>query len=343
MVGELSQVLPATPTTRDGRSPMALPIRLKYLRNLGFRRDCMTHSPSTWLVPQQPTATLALNVSAQTDMKAESEPEEKEEVLSTDAGSCESSPSTPSTDEIGSDSDTVEGQTDTPTNNRNHKDFRANFLNKLSYSGVWLPAARRPLRSQAILIFDWDDTLVCTSFLEQYEGVPLPQAVMRRMSRVAGAVKKVLEMACRLGQVFIITNAKEGWVEHSAALWIPEVIPLLKQITVISARSTYEACFPTEITQWKRQAFLALQCQMDQHALTNLIAVGDSVFEMDAAQAMGDRFARAVVKTVKLRPRPSPQELLAELGLVLKQLERIMEAGHPLQIQIDRLRKGPSS
>jgi len=326
MVDNGSQALFNRPT------PVALHIRHKYLCNLGFHPPNMTCSPSTWLVSQQPTATLAVNAAAQQDMMADCEVEENAGGLSTDTGSCGSSSST---DETGSDSDTAEVQKDSPPDNRNH-DFRTHFLKKLAYSGRWLPEPNRPLKSQTIVIFDWDDTLVCTSFLERYDGISLPRVVKQHMSRVASGVKKILELACRLGQPFIITNAQEGWVEQSAALWIPEVIPVLKQIVVISARSTYEPCFPDDVSQWKRQAFLALQRQFDQHALTNLVAIGDSAFEMDAAHAMGDRFARAVVKTVKLQPQPRPQDLLAELGLLFGRLEHIVENGRPLQIRIDR-------
>jgi len=278
---------------------------------------------------------VALNAAAQRHVMAEHEIEEKEETWSTDAGSCESYPST---DETGSDSDSTEAQMESPPDN-----FRRNLFQKLklSDSGVWPTGhpASRP-KSQAVLIFDWDDTLVCTSSLEHFGWKPLPQKVKQRMSKVAGIVKKVLELACSLGQPFIITNAKEGWVQQSAALWMPEVIPVLEQITVISARSAYEASFPEDVSQWKRQTFLDLQRRLDQHAVTNLIAIGDSDFEMDAAHAMGDKFARAVVKTVKFKPQPNPQELLAELGLVLKRLEHIAEVGHPLQIRIDRSRTG---
>lgn len=323
MINNGSQAL-LTTTTSDGQTLMAVNPRHRYLRNLGFHPAAMTRSPSTWPVSQQPTA-------AQSDIVAESEVEEKAEVLSTDTGSCGS---LPSTDESGSDSDSAEMLKDSPPDKRSNVDFRTIFLKRLSYSGVWQPEPSRPLKVQAILIFDWDDTLMCTSFLERYVGTVLPHVVRQRMSKVASVVIKVLELACHLGQPFIVTNAKKGWVEHSAALWMPEVIPVLKHITIISARSAYEARFPNNVSQWKQQAFLALQGRLDQHALTNLISIGDSAFEMDAAHAMGDRFAKAVVKTVKFVPQPKPQELCAQLGLVLRKLVHIVEAGRPLQVHL---------
>jgi len=52
-----------------------------------------------------------------------------------------------------------------------HNDFRVSFLRKLSYHKVWLPKAERPPMHQTVIIFDWDDTLLCTSFL-QGESIP---------------------------------------------------------------------------------------------------------------------------------------------------------------------------
>merc|ERR1712008_188276 len=49
-------------------------------------------------------------------------------------------------------------------------DFRVRFLSKLSYNKVWLPPVQKPPKSQAVLIFDWDDTLICTTWLRSYSS-----------------------------------------------------------------------------------------------------------------------------------------------------------------------------
>ena len=32
------------------------------------------------------------------------------------------------------------------------------------------------------------------------------------------------------GHTFIITNAMNGWVEYSAAKWVPELLPVLQKV-----------------------------------------------------------------------------------------------------------------
>jgi len=64
---------------------------------------------------------------------------------------------------------------------------------------------------------------------------------------------------------------------------MPTVFPLLSQITIISARSKYESYFPTDVSQWKIHAFLETQETINEAMITNIIALGDSMMELDAA------------------------------------------------------------
>merc|ERR1712113_789289 len=77
-------------------------------------------------------------------------------------------------------------------------------------------------------------------------------------------------------------------------------------------------------SEWKIQAFLEVQKQLDQQPITNLVALGDSKFEMDAVHVMGKQFAGAYIKTVKFIEKPSPKELLKELQQVTQRFERII-------------------
>jgi len=201
------------------------------------------------------------------------------------------------------------------------------------------PALQQSPKSQTVTIFDWDDTLLCTSVLTctsaGYGGYP-PLPPMWLLPDLARAASDVLEAACRLGPTFIVTNALEGWVERSAQRWVPTMMPALGKVNkIISARSRYEWQDP-DINQWKLNAFLELQRSLDPHPVTNLIAVGDSDYEMDAARAMASQFPRAVVKTVKFKPTPMALDLLRELELLREKLNEIVEAGINLQIQLDR-------
>ena len=49
---------------------------------------------------------------------------------------------------------------------------------------------------------------------------------------------------------------------------------------------------------------------MDEKAITNLIALGDNMFEIEAAYHLGSKYASAFIKTVKFRVSPSTTELI---------------------------------
>lgn len=214
--------------------------------------------------------------------------------------------------------------------------FRVNFLRKLSYSKVWVPQAQRPPKHQTVIIFDWDDTLLCTSFLNMRQDAQMPAVVERHLKDIEKAGKKLLELAMRLGHTFIITNAMNGWVEYSSAKWVPELLPVLQKVRVISARTKYEPQYPGQVSKWKIQAFLEVQRQLDSQIITNLISLGDSNFEMDAVHVMGKEFAQALIKTIKFRENPSPEELLKQLELVSQKFERIVENARNLKIGLER-------
>jgi hypothetical protein len=99
-----------------------------------------------------------------------------------------------------------------------------------------------------------------------------------------------------------VTNAAEGWVELSAKRFLPKVNQeIATDVTIISARARYEKLFPRNFQKWKVEAFLETRKDMDEQAITNLIALGDNVFEIEAAYILGAQFKNAFIKTVKFR------------------------------------------
>ncbi|EOD05049.1 hypothetical protein EMIHUDRAFT_250349 [Emiliania huxleyi CCMP1516] len=130
----------------------------------------------------------------------------------------------------------------------------------------------------------------------------LPQLTRPREAQTASAN----------GKVFIITNASEGWVQHSSSMCFPNLQPLLAPVVIISARAGFETQYPGDSHAWKMHAFLKVQDQLQLEAVTNLVSVGDSHIEMDA---------------VKLWERPTPYELQKQLEVVADKLPDIYTSG----------------
>lgn len=177
----------------------------------------------------------------------------------------------------------------------------------------------------AELIFDWDDTLLPSTWLAS-QGfrldfpAELPEDIILALSEHDQHVYKVLQKAMTFGNVVIITNAERGWVEMSAARFMPTTQLLLSEITVISARSNYEPEFPDDPLNWKISAFRAqiedFNGQTSPSTEKNIISFGDSVHERDAIQHVGNDMLNTFVKSVKFVERPTLDQLQREVALL---------------------------
>ena len=54
-----------------------------------------------------------------------------------------------------------------------------------------------------------------------------------------------------------------------------------------------------------------------------MICVGDSNIEIEAAHCLGKEFDKVVIKTIKFRENPKPDEMVKQIGLVLDKFRYI--------------------
>lgn len=259
---------------------------------------------------------------------------------------------------------------------------RLKYLGKLSYLKIWVPSAHRPPKHQTAIIFDWDDTLLCTTFLNyQMNGRPgargggglgsqdgllnasaqgllekeilasrgereslgssqppplFSEDVKHTMEQIQECVVELLLKAMDLGNVFLITNASEGWVDFSARAYMPKVVDVLSRLTIISARSMYEHKYPGAYHKWKFNAFLEIHKKLDSETITNLISIGDSIIEMEAVHILGREFSESLVKTIKMKESPTPDELYKQLSLINTKFENICLNARNLKIVLEK-------
>lgn len=300
--------------------------RSKYIRRLGIHGDKgghrALHAPSIYCKTSSSSSSETSEEDVASDM-AESTKVESMDIIASDKENL--------------DQNIVQSNPLSRADLSSHDTFRISFLRKLSYEKVWVPKAQRPHSHQSVIIFDWDDTLFCTTFLTGALGAlittPAVEEVLRKISK---AVQQLLEMSLRMGRTFIITNAESMWVEYTAANFLPDLVPTLQKVEVISARNRHQAEFPGDIGKWKPQAFLDVQRRFDSDIITNLISIGDSEFEMDAAHIMGNKFTEVLVKTVKFHEKPYPHELLTQLEILLVKFECIVGSSRSLTLAFSR-------
>lgn len=229
---------------------------------------------------------------------------------------------------------------------RNEQEIRSTYFAKLIYKQV-LCSQRKPKIYNSIIILDWDDTLLCTSFLGTKNGLGysacpiLSRKEQEKISILEESVMKLLTLCVDKGDVYIITNAENGWIEYSAKKYYPKILPILKRINIISARDKYSRFYPNDSKIWKIQTFLDITKSVNSELVTNVICMGDSFIEIEAGNRMREQLIRnqAFVKTIKFRESPKPEELNKQLRLVIGQFHDIYSSIKNLTIYVERKKK----
>ena len=225
---------------------------------------------------------------------------------------------------------------------RNGNDIRQSYISKLISKNVWIPNMK-PKQHNSLIIFDWDDTLLPTSFLTPggvfNEDITLSESEQDKMLKLEQSVLTLLNETVEKGNVYIITNAGKGWVEYSARRFYPSIVDILSKVKIISARGEYEKLYPGNSRQWKIQAFLNLLNYVDVKLVTNIICVGDSLFEMEAGRILASKFTEAFIKTIKFREAPKLDELIKQLKLVCVQFGAIYSSIKNLTIRVEKKKR----
>ncbi|CDW81094.1 UNKNOWN [Stylonychia lemnae] len=186
---------------------------------------------------------------------------------------------------------------------------RYKYMQKLSQARMMDPSGQnRPKSHQTIIIWDWDDTLMSSTFLSPYQPhilstsvrKKLPKIVRDQLDHLQELIIKLMQKSVKQGATYIITNAGHGWVELNG------------------------------FKEWKFRTFSALAEKMDKDIITNIVAVGDSQIEIDAA-------VKSYVKTVKLKEQPNLVELTKQVELILSQFEEICSCAKNLTIRLQKV------
>jgi len=194
---------------------------------------------------------------------------------------------------------------------------------------------------ETLLIFDWDDTLFPTSWLQEQgllvDGATMSAEQEAKLELMAECARLTLQTALEIGKVVIVTNAAKGWIEMSSARFTPSLVSLLKTIDMVSARSHFEK-YSQEPSEWKRMAF---EHEVDLfygsgHAgqQRNIVSVGDSVHEMHALKSVTQSMPSCCGKSLKLMEFPSVEQLIEQHEVLAGCFMDVVEHNGDLDVEI---------
>lgn len=196
-----------------------------------------------------------------------------------------------------------------------------------------------------IIIFDWDDTLFYTSFLSQNSIIldlyveNMPEQTSSIFKQIESVVYDILVTSLAKGDTYIISNSSKGWVEYSCAKYFPTITQLLNRITIISSRSEYEEQYPKNYKVWKIETFKDLVKRYNTNLVTNIISIGDSTYEIEAAHILGSNFKESYVKTIKFKANPTPKEMYKQLTMLQSKFGEIYSLVKNLNMKVEKKEK----
>ena len=217
-------------------------------------------------------------------------------------------------------------------------EIRNSFYEKLINQKIWGKSIKNEKNN--LIIFDWDDTLLCTSVLSPYgyfdDDIILSNQGKEKIKKLEENVKKILELSINKSTTFIITNSEPGWVEYSCKRFLPLVYPLLSKLNIISARGLFEKIFPNNSRMWKIETFNNIFHNFNYLLPTNIICIGDSFYEIEAGKNLGKKFNNCFVKTIKFKESPNIEELIIQINLVIEKFNYIFSAEKNWTIKVEK-------
>jgi len=196
--------------------------------------------------------------------------------------------------------------------------------------------------ADALMIFDWDDTLFPTSWIHKHgllmDGVTVNSEQDAQLKKMAEGARSTLQKALEIGQVVIVTNAEQGWIERSCKKFTPSLVSLMKKVDMVSARSTYES-YVEAPSEWKRLAFEYEIGQFYQSGCVNrqrnIVSVGDSLHELHALTSVTSRMPNCYAKSVKFLESPSIQQLIDQHEMLAGSLNDVVEHNGHLNVEMN--------
>jgi hypothetical protein len=195
---------------------------------------------------------------------------------------------------------------------------------------------RHFLAEETVLIFDWDDTVLPSAWIQSQglrldEESKVSESQREELSKAATAASETLRIAKQHGTVVFVTNAERGWIELSCQKFLPTLYPILENIKLLSARTTYETPALSNPQEWKLRAFdseirriYGQDTMFEPEMRKNVLSLGDSMHEREALHRATKDLPNCRAKSLKFCERPDISQLCKQHSLIATCFYRIV-------------------
>lgn len=201
-------------------------------------------------------------------------------------------------------------------------------------------------REETVFVFDWDDTVLPSSWVQSQhlrldDSSKVTPWQKEQLATVAKIASETLTKAKLHGTVVLVTNAQRGWIELSCAKFMPTLAPLLEDLKLVSARTTYESPQVPSPLEWKLRAFedeiqghFTPETAADPLLRKNCVSLGDSLHEREALLKATGKLPSCRAKSLKFVERPDINQLCEQHSLVVSCFEKLVHHDGDLDLCI---------
>lgn len=179
-----------------------------------------------------------------------------------------------------------------------------------------------------IFVFDWDDTLMATTHFQKiFSNVHSPV--------LEASVTKMLKFALEHGQVLIITNASDSWVQDCIESFFPNCKDLLNNVIIYSTISMRLEWVPPECR--KTVAFKTIiNPMLRENKYKEVLFFGDNLADRQAAITVKETFPQVWNKSVLLIHSPTLTELIMQHELLIQVFTKLIKHEEHLDLRCTR-------
>ena len=176
-------------------------------------------------------------------------------------------------------------------------------------------------KKETIFLFDWDDTLMCTSFIHS-KVEPLSEEEIKIISNLGLQVTSFLEKCSKYGKIIIMTNSSKDWMKNTSEHYLKIKEEFFKNIKIISNRDLYlKSNIPKE--KWKEMALNELLSKFGDK-VENLICASDSEEDINIFKNISKLRKEFNISTIKFKSKPSPLIMIKEIEYLSKNILNII-------------------
>ena len=165
-------------------------------------------------------------------------------------------------------------------------------------------------KDHTVFIFDWDDTLMCTSFVT-VKTQKLSEEEQNIIKELGIIVSKFLEECSKYGNIIIMTNSSKQWIKKTAIHYLKINENLFENIIIISTRDKYLKK-GIEKKKWKEIELNEILLKYGEK-IDNLICASDSEKDIDVFKNISKNYRKINISTIKFKSNPSPLVLIKEI------------------------------